>query len=162
MHSVTLAGKVESMHAHPPTPAKSKPFRTLYGIAEFVLVDDTGSLPVETLGSCFAAAMELPHDGDLIEVTAVIQAFVPDSETAQVIKAFTQEIVILKTKDTGEESGEVTGGTFQFSDTSVASQTHLTFLSERFPHSLQSIAPSAGALYDTPLTGQNIPSCSIL
>jgi hypothetical protein len=102
MHSVTLVGKVESMHAHPPKTVRSKPCRTLYGVAEFVLVDDTGSLPVETLGSCFPAAMGLPRDGDLVELTARIHVFVPDGQTAQVIKAFTQEIVILTSKATVE------------------------------------------------------------
>lgn len=97
LHSVTLVGKVAAMHAFPPLPlGKVKRCSPLYGIAEFVLVDDTGSLPVEILGSCFAAAMELPHDGDLIELTAKIQVFVPEGQTAQVIKAITQEIVVLK------------------------------------------------------------------
>ena len=96
LHSVTLVGKVEAMHAFPPLPVGGKRCSPLYGIAEFVLIDDTGSLPVETLGSCFAAAMELPHDGDLIELTAKIQVFVPEGQTAQVIKAITQEIVVLK------------------------------------------------------------------
>ena len=67
-----------------------------YGIAEFVFVDETGSLPVETLGSCFAAAMELPHDGDVIKVIAMVQAFVPESQTTQMIEAVTQEIVIVE------------------------------------------------------------------
>ena len=35
------------------------------------------------------------------------------------------------------------------------------FLSERFPHSIQSVATCAGALYDAPPAGQNIPSRSI-
>ena len=96
LHSVTLVGKVEAMHAFPPLPAAGKRCRSLYGIAEFVLIDDTGSLPVETLGSCFAAAMELPHDGDLIELTAQIQVFIPEGQTGQVIKAITQQIVVLK------------------------------------------------------------------
>ena len=102
-HSVALVGKVTAMHAFPPLPVGgAEHCSPLYGIAEFVLVDDTGSMPVETLGRCFAATMELPHDGDLIEVTAMIHAFVPDGQTAQVIKAFTQEIVILKAKETVE------------------------------------------------------------
>ena len=96
LHSVTLVGKVAAMHAFPPLPVGGKRCSPLYGIAEFVLVDDTGSLPVEILGSCFAAAMELPHDGDLIELTAKIQVFIPEGQTAQVIKAITQEIVVLK------------------------------------------------------------------
>ena len=62
----------------------------------FELMDDTGSIPVETLGSCFAAAMELPRDGDVIELTAQIQAFSPEGQTERVIKAITQNIVVLR------------------------------------------------------------------
>lgn len=58
-------------------------------------MDDTGVLPVETLGSCFAAAMELPHDGDVIELTAQIQVFSPEGRAERVIKAITQNIVVL-------------------------------------------------------------------
>ena len=90
MHSVTLVGKVEGMHALPPTPARTRQCNILYGIAKFILVDDTGSLPVENLGSCFAGAMKLPQDGDLIELTAKIHVFVPKGQTAQMIKAITQ------------------------------------------------------------------------
>ncbi len=96
MHSVTVVGKVEGMQALPPTPVRRRRCRFLYGMATFVLVDDTGSLPVENLGSCFAGAMKLPQDGDLIELTAKIHVFVPKGQTAQVIKAITQEIVIVK------------------------------------------------------------------
>ena len=98
MHSVTLVGRVQAMHVFPPMPVfnfkKCRPL--LYGIARFELVDDSGVLPVETLGSCFAAAMELPHDGDVIELTAQIQVFSPDGRTERVIKAIAQDIVVLK------------------------------------------------------------------
>jgi len=96
-HSVTHVGKVAAMHASPPLHiGGAEHCSPLYGIAEFVLVDDTGSLPVESLGSCLAAAMELPHDGDLIELTAEILVFVPQGQRAQVIKAITEEIVVVK------------------------------------------------------------------
>ena len=96
MHSVTLVGRVQAMHVFPPLQTfNSKRCNPLYGIAEFELVDDTGTLPVETLGSCFAAAMELPRDGDVIELTAEIQVFSPMGRTERVIKAITQSIVVL-------------------------------------------------------------------
>src|SRR5947208_10588763 len=70
MHSVTLVGTVEEMQAFPPIRAYAKKCFTYYGRAKFVLVDDTGSLPVENLGSCFPdAAQHLPQDGNRIEVT---------------------------------------------------------------------------------------------
>ena len=96
MHSVTLVGKVEAMQALPPMPVVTKRCRILYGMAKFILVDDTGSVPVENPGSCFVGAMKLPQDGDLIELTAKIHVFVPKGQTAQMIKAVTQEIVIVK------------------------------------------------------------------
>lgn len=96
MHSVTLVGKVEEMQAFPPMRAHAKSCYTLYGQAKFVLVDDTGSLQVESVGSCFPAAQHLPHDGDRIELTAMIHAFVPQGQTKRVIKGITQEIIVLK------------------------------------------------------------------
>ena len=97
LHSVTLVGTVRAMYVFPPLPVFN-PDRCspLYGIAQFELVDETGSLPVETLGTCFAAAAELPLDGDVIELTAMIQVFVPEGQREQVIKAVTQKIVVLK------------------------------------------------------------------
>lgn len=96
MHSVTVVGKVAAMQAFPPMPVSSEKCNTLYGRAKFVLVDDTGSLQVESLGSCFVVAMNLPHDGDQIELTATIQVYVPEGQTTHVITAITQEIVVLK------------------------------------------------------------------
>jgi hypothetical protein len=97
MHSVTLVGSVYAMHVFPPLQLfKKYQCSPLYGIAQFELMDDTGSLPVETLGSCFAAAMELPRDGDVIELTAQIQVFSPEGGTERVIKAVTQNIVVLR------------------------------------------------------------------
>ncbi len=67
------------------------------GVAYFELTDDIGSLPVETLGSGHpAAATELPHDGEVIELTVQIQVFVPAGQPGQVIKTVTQKIVLLK------------------------------------------------------------------
>ena len=97
MHSVTLVGRVQAMHVFPPLQTlQSKRCNPLYGIAQFDFVDDTGVLSVETLGSCFAAAMELPRDGDVIELTAQVQVFSPEGRTERVIKAIAQDIVVLK------------------------------------------------------------------
>lgn len=97
LHSVSLIGTVRAMQVFPPMPMfGSDSCSPLYGIAQFELTDDTGSLPVETLGSCFAAAAELPRDGDVIELTAEIQVHVPEGQTERVIKAITQKIVVLK------------------------------------------------------------------
>lgn len=96
MRSVTVVGKVEEMQAFSPMRVQTKSCNTLYGRGKFVLVDDTGSLQVESLGSCFPDAQNLPHDGDQIEVTVMIHVYVPEGQTTQVIKGITQEIVVLK------------------------------------------------------------------
>lgn len=43
-----------------------------------------------------SAAMNLPHDGDQIEVTVMIYVYLPEGQTTEVIRATTQEIVVLK------------------------------------------------------------------
>jgi hypothetical protein len=58
MHSVTLVGKVETMHAYPPMPVVTKRCGILYGVATFVLVDDTGFLPIENPGRCLGGGDE--------------------------------------------------------------------------------------------------------
>ena len=64
----------------------------LYGIARFELFDESGSLPVETLGSCHPAAMDLPHDGEVVELTAEIHVFAPVDRTERVLEAIAQAI----------------------------------------------------------------------
>ena len=96
MHSVTLVGKVQAMQAFEPVLESYGRCRKLYGRAKFVLVDDTGSLDVESLGSCFEVAMNLPRDGDQVEVTVKIHVDIPQGQTEEVMKAIIQEMVILK------------------------------------------------------------------
>lgn len=96
LQSVKLVGKVDQMRAFPPRPVVIGRCRFLYGIAEFVLIDETGALPVETQGSCFEAAQNLPHDGDQIEVTVQIHLFTPKGGTKHVMKAIVKEIVVVK------------------------------------------------------------------
>ncbi len=97
LHSVTLIGRVQGMHVFPPVQTfKSKRCSPLYRVAQFELVDDTGTIQAEILESCFAVATKLPEDGDVIELTATIQVFSPDGRTERVIKAITQDIIVLK------------------------------------------------------------------
>lgn len=101
-HSVSIIGTVRAMHVSPPLPVVgSDRCSPLYGVAQFELVDETGSLPVETLGSCQAASADLPHDGDVIELTAEIQVFVPEGQRQRVIKAITQKIAVLRVAPDG-------------------------------------------------------------
>ena len=102
LHSVSIIGTVRAMHVFPPLPVfESDRCSPLYGVAQFELVDETGSLPVETLGSCLTASAELPHDGDVIELTAEIQVFVPEGQRQRVIKAISQKIAVLKVAPDG-------------------------------------------------------------
>ena len=93
---MTIVGKVGELQVFPPMRVATRRCNTLYGRGSFLLVDDTGSLQVETMGNCFPAAQNLPQAGDQIELTAQIQVYVPEGQTIQVIKAITQEIVVLK------------------------------------------------------------------
>ncbi|MDH5741418.1 MAG: hypothetical protein OEY77_13945, partial [Nitrospira sp.] len=83
----------------PPVPmvgSRRTPCKILYGKSQFELVDETGTLPVETLGSCSPAAMDLPQNGDIIELTAMIHAFVPEGKTERRINAVAQYFVIME------------------------------------------------------------------
>ena len=40
--------------------------------------------------------MNLPHDGDQVEVTVKIQVDIPQGQTEEVMKAIIQDMVILK------------------------------------------------------------------
>jgi len=97
--SVALVSHVQNMHLLPPAQkptSGSKQCPRLYGISQFELVDGTGTVSVETTGSCFPAAMELPGDSDLIELTAKIHAFVPEGRTERVITAIAEHLVVLR------------------------------------------------------------------
>jgi len=99
LHSVILAGRVRNMHALPPTRnARSRKgsCALVHGMSQFELVDETGTVPVETVGSCLPTAIDLPQNGDVIELTAMIHAFVPDGKTEPRINAVAQNIVIVK------------------------------------------------------------------
>ena len=99
LHSVVLVGQVRNMHVLPPVPmvgSRRTPCKLLYGKSQFELVDETGTLPIETLGSCFPAAVDLPRNDDIIELTAQIHAFVPEGKTEPRIYAMAQHFVILE------------------------------------------------------------------
>lgn len=67
---VMLEGVVHALQTEPPFPGRC----LLHGRATFVLEDETGSLPVEILGSCKPSAVEaLPKDGDRVRITGIVQ-----------------------------------------------------------------------------------------
>ena len=99
LHSVVLVGHVHNMHVPPPIPmvgSRRTPCKILYGKSQFELVDETGTVPVETLGSCSPAAVNLPQNGDIIELTAQIHAFVPEGKTEPRICAVVQYFNIVE------------------------------------------------------------------
>lgn len=73
-HLVTLRGVVSDLQVMPPIPALGLKCPLLYGRATFTLDDGTGSLPVGVLGACMRphAAAALPHDGNMVVITAFI------------------------------------------------------------------------------------------
>jgi hypothetical protein len=97
MHAVTVVGRVQNMNAMSEIEmSKTKQCSSLYGVAQFELVDDTGTLQAEIVGSCASSAMKLPGNGDVIELTAKIQVFPSKNRTQRLIKAVAQDIVVLK------------------------------------------------------------------
>jgi virginiamycin B lyase len=95
LHSVSIIGTVQAIEVLPPVTISQKCLR-LYGRATFLLTDETGTIPVDVPGSCFAGADQaLPKTSDLIRLTAMIQVFRPDGHKDQILRAVAQEIVIL-------------------------------------------------------------------
>ena len=92
LRTVTVVEKVEAMEALPPATVARGPCRTLHGRAEFTLVDNTGSLSVESVGSCFLAAQNFAHDDHLIQLTAEISVYIPEGQTTEVMKALTNQV----------------------------------------------------------------------
>lgn len=51
---------------------------------------------MESLGNYFEAGMNLPRDGDQVEVTVKIQVDIHQGQKEGVMKAIIQEMVVLK------------------------------------------------------------------
>lgn len=80
-HLVTLQGVVRDLQVISPGPPRAMkrmggtcPLVWIYGRATFTIEDGTGSIPVEVQGSCLheQAVAALPHNGDLVRMTAII------------------------------------------------------------------------------------------
>ncbi|MBX3305160.1 MAG: hypothetical protein KF751_03815 [Nitrospira sp.] len=66
---VTIEGVARDVSIQTTPPARC----TLYGRGTFTLEDDTGSITVDLLGSCFPGAADAwPQKGDHIRLTAVV------------------------------------------------------------------------------------------
>ena len=90
-HPVTIEGVVRELQAEPPLLGRC----LLYGRATFVLEGETGSLPVEVLGSCRPSAVEaLPKDRDRVRITGLVH--VQKSEAPRDVRLRATQIQILE------------------------------------------------------------------
>jgi len=89
---VTLEGVTSALQTLPVSPGR---LCLLYGRASFVLGDETGSLPVEVLGSCKPSAADaLPKDGDRVRVTGHVHVL--KSEAPRDVRIQATRIQILE------------------------------------------------------------------
>lgn len=97
-HMVTVQGvanNIEIIPAAPPRPRK-QPCLLVYGRATFSLDDETGSLPVEVLGSCSPNALEmLPKEGETVRLTGTVHVLNSDSPRHVIVQAATIQILDL-------------------------------------------------------------------
>lgn len=97
-HLVTLEGMISELQIVPPSVGsyslRSNPC-LLYGRASFVVEDETGSLPVVVLGSCYPGAADaLPRDGNRALVTGLVQVL--KSEAPRDVRVQATQIQILE------------------------------------------------------------------
>jgi hypothetical protein len=79
---VTLRGTVKDLKALPPHPAKKC---IVYGSYTFTLVDESGEVDVEKVGSCFGVQGAPPvNEGDVVSVHGLVQFFHAGNSGAQV------------------------------------------------------------------------------
>lgn len=97
-HMVTVQGvanNIEIIPAAPPRPSK-QPCLLVYGRATFTLDDETGSLPVEVLGSCSPNALEiLPKEGETVRLTGTVHVLKSDYPRHVIVQAATIQILNL-------------------------------------------------------------------
>ncbi|OQW36190.1 MAG: hypothetical protein A4E19_00600 [Nitrospira sp. SG-bin1] len=95
-HMVTMHGvanNIEIIPAAPPRPSK-QPCLLVYGRATFTLDDETGSLPVEVLGSCSPNALDvLPKEGETVRLTGTVHVLKSDHPRHVIVQAATIQIL---------------------------------------------------------------------
>lgn len=90
-HMVTVQGVANHIEILPASPPRLKqPCQLVYGRATFTLDDETGSLPVEVLGSCSPNALEmLPQEGDTVRLTGTVHVLKSDYPRHVIVQAAT-------------------------------------------------------------------------
>ncbi|MBX3326456.1 MAG: hypothetical protein U0223_19475 [Nitrospira sp.] len=90
-----IANNIEIIPPAPPRPSK-QPCLLVYGRATFTLEDETGSIPVEVLGSCSPTAMDmLPREGETVRLTGTVHVLKSDSPRHVIVQAATIQILDL-------------------------------------------------------------------
>ena len=97
-HAVTVEGVIHDLQVFSPfdvTTVPSRPARCLlYGRATFLLEDESGIIPVEVSGSCNRHVVQfLPHDGDRVRMTGLVQVLQSDPPRHVRIQAMTIQIL---------------------------------------------------------------------
>ena len=97
-HAVTVEGVIQDLQMFSPfdrTNGRSTPAKCLlYGRAAFLLDDETGIIPVEVLGSCHPHVVDvLPHDGDRVRITGLVQVLTSEAPRHVRIQAATIQIL---------------------------------------------------------------------
>ena len=97
-HMVTVQGVASNVEILPETSpsTRRKPCLLVYGRATFTLNDETGSLPVEVLGSCGPQALEmLPREGETVRLTGTVHVLKSDYPRHVIVQAATIQILAL-------------------------------------------------------------------
>jgi hypothetical protein len=97
-HAVTVEGLIHDLQVLSPfdrTTVRGAPAKCLlYGRAVFLLEDETGIIPVEVLGTCNPHVVDLlPHDGDRIRMTGLVQVLQSEPPRQVRIQAMTIQIL---------------------------------------------------------------------
>ncbi|MHC9063424.1 OB-fold nucleic acid binding domain-containing protein [Nitrospira sp. CMX1] len=97
-HMVTVQGVASNIEIIPETSPRTSKKRCVlvYGRATFTLDDETGSLPIEVLGSCSPIAMDmLPREGETVRLTGTVHVLKSDYPRHVIVQAATIQILNL-------------------------------------------------------------------
>lgn len=93
-HMVTVQGIANNIEILPASPPASpqrfskQPCPLVYGRARFTLDDETGSLPIEVLGSCRPTVLDmLPSEGDTVRLTGTVHVLKSDYPRNVIVQA---------------------------------------------------------------------------
>ncbi|MBX3305433.1 MAG: hypothetical protein KF751_05195 [Nitrospira sp.] len=97
-HMVTVQGIANNIEILPASPQRfsKQPCPLVYGRARFTLDDETGSLPIEVLGSCRPTVLDmLPSEGETVRLTGTVHVLKSDYPRNVIVQAATIQILDL-------------------------------------------------------------------